>query len=389
MDIHLLKTEQLKPHEKTSQKRFERLLKKIYTEGTFSEPIVVDAKTNVILDGHHRHLVARALGITEVPCLCIDYAVDASVTVYPRRKGVSVSKSEVIKHGVAGELYPYKTTRHAFSESLPCCEPQVVPKESPIKDKKMYTTTFLRKETIASHTTAFYFKKPASYTFKAGQYTFLFPGLGQDVPGRYLSIASAPHEKELKFVVRIRNTHFKNLFVSLKSGDTIRIEEAGNSFVLPQEKTQDVVCIAGGVGVAPFLSMIQEEKFLHSKRGVTLFAFDRAPRTSIYSSLLCELQEILPAFTYVPIMTRLSQTSKMWDGEVGHIREELITKYVKNVDQNIFYISGAQPMAVAVKAFLINLGVTEDKIKVEHFCGYEGYICTHCLQRYTRSLIAS
>lgn len=389
MDIRLFKTEQLKPHENISQKRFERLLKKIFKEGIFNVPIIVDAKTNVILDGHHRHQVARALGIKEVPCLCVDYAEDPSVTVHPRRKGLDVSKRDVIQHGVAGELYPYKTTRHAFDEELPCCEPQDVPKESPIKSKKMYTATFIRKESIASRTTAFYFKKPEGYEFKAGQYTFLLPGFGEDVPGRYLSIASAPHEKELMFLVRMRNTPFKNLLTSLKEGDEVSMEEAGNSFVLPEEETQDVVCIAGGVGVAPFLSMIQEEKYLHSKRNITLFSSNRTPRTSVYSSHLEELQSTLPSFTYVPVMTRLSTTSKKWKGEVGHITEGQIIRYVKNARQSMFYIAGSQPMVVAVKTLLIGMGIKEDKIKVEHFCGYEGYLCTHCLQRYTRSLIAS
>ena len=45
--------------------------------------------------------------------------------------------------------------------------------------------------------------------------------------------------------------------LEMKVGDTISAGQLAGDFTLPKEKTRKIICIAGGIGVTPFRSMIK------------------------------------------------------------------------------------------------------------------------------------
>lgn len=113
---------QLKSHEKTSPWRVVVVLMQMMMDGMLVDPIVVDARSGVILDGHHRRRAGILLGLRSVPCWEVDYLFDDSITVAPRRSRIPVSKHEVVRRGISGRPYPHKTTRHAC-RNLPSSAP--------------------------------------------------------------------------------------------------------------------------------------------------------------------------------------------------------------------------------------------------------------------------
>ncbi len=98
----------LKPHEQILEARS-------YTSIT---PIAVDYKTAVVLDGHHRLDFLKRRGLP-APVLFFDYSV----------LEVNVSKEEVVRRALAGELFPPKTTWHTYKgrhiSELPTIEVKV------------------------------------------------------------------------------------------------------------------------------------------------------------------------------------------------------------------------------------------------------------------------
>ncbi len=104
----------LRPHERTRIYRVFEVLLELVTRKTFAHPIIVDAETNVILDGHHRCQAAKWLRLKSVPCICVPYKSDPSIQVHPRKKTIPISKSRVIEIGLSKTLFPPKTTRHVF-----------------------------------------------------------------------------------------------------------------------------------------------------------------------------------------------------------------------------------------------------------------------------------
>lgn len=101
----------LREHEQIEAERLREILREIQREGRLREPILVDKHSGVILDGHHRFHAYQVLGFQTIPCLLIDYQSDL-VEVRSRRPEIYVSKAEVIRRALSGELYPPKTTRH-------------------------------------------------------------------------------------------------------------------------------------------------------------------------------------------------------------------------------------------------------------------------------------
>ena len=94
------------------------LLRRILEDGVIRYPILVDSKTFVILDGHHRVEVARLLGLRYIPALLVDYDDDC-ISVSSWRDGVIVSKDMVRYYGLRGLLMPPKTSRHRVCFDIP------------------------------------------------------------------------------------------------------------------------------------------------------------------------------------------------------------------------------------------------------------------------------
>ena len=121
MKVDLVSLEVLRPHEETIPKKVDELEKMTHRWRAYVLPLVVDKKTGVILDGHHRHQVALRLDLKCLPCVQVDYTEDDTIEldVWPNCGRDYVSKEEVIKAGLNGELFTPKTSRHRLSDHLP------------------------------------------------------------------------------------------------------------------------------------------------------------------------------------------------------------------------------------------------------------------------------
>jgi L-serine kinase (ADP) len=106
--------QKLKPHEAV---HFGTLLKVIFSlliTREIKHPVLIDTKTCVILDGHHRARAAQLLGFQSIACKGYDYLNDSTIQVSQRRKEIPVSKDAVIRMGLSDAVFPQKTTRHIF-----------------------------------------------------------------------------------------------------------------------------------------------------------------------------------------------------------------------------------------------------------------------------------
>ena len=119
--MRLVPVEWLKAHEEIKPKNMEKLLEMTLKWDGFTKPLIADRATGTILDGHHRHAVARRLDLARIPAVCINYLDDASVELelWPASKLDSITKQDVIDMALSRNLYPPKTTRHRISDYLP------------------------------------------------------------------------------------------------------------------------------------------------------------------------------------------------------------------------------------------------------------------------------
>ena len=110
----------LKPLEKVFLYHLKNLSKMILSKGIVQTPIIADKKHGIVLDGSHRYIFFLMNGFKEVPVKFVDYH-DEHIRVGSRlihryliEEKMNISKEEVIKRGLSGNLFPPRTTRHFF-----------------------------------------------------------------------------------------------------------------------------------------------------------------------------------------------------------------------------------------------------------------------------------
>lgn len=120
--VQLVDITWLKPHEQVvSMERVAGLKKATISWDAYTEPLLVDLKTGAILDGHHRYNVGLQLRLKQVPAVLVDYLGDPTITVdvWPGCGRTKLTKEEVIEMALSENVFPPKTSRHRFTESLP------------------------------------------------------------------------------------------------------------------------------------------------------------------------------------------------------------------------------------------------------------------------------
>src|ERR1700675_185433 len=239
-----------------------------------------------------------------------------------------------------------------------------------------YQSALLGRTEVAEGTMAFQFEKPNNFTFKAGQYIDLTlsgsqPPLGpSDGMTHTFSIASSPLDEELVVTTRTRNTVFKQAISTLPIGSRAKIEGPMGSFTLHNNTARPAVFLAGGIGIAPFLSMLSyatEEKLRHP---IVLFYANRYLEDAAFINALWKLERANPRFRFVPTLTRVANHNGDWRGKTGYISSEMLFTQIGILRGPIYYVAGPPTMVAATRRTLAEVGVDEDDIRTEEFAGY-------------------
>jgi ferredoxin-NADP reductase len=141
------------------------------------------------------------------------------------------------------------------------------------------------------------------------------------------------------------------------------------SFTLHNNTARPAVFLAGGIGIAPFLSMLSyatEEKLRHP---IVLFYANRYLEDAAFIDALWKLERANPRFRFVPTLTRVSSNNG-WKGKIGRISSEMLLTHVGILRGPIYYIAGPPTMVAAARRTLSEVGVDEDDIRTEEFAGY-------------------
>jgi len=120
MKYKLIPTKEIRPLEMVFPHHLKNLTEMIYRDKAIRFPLIVERDYNIVLDGSHRYIFLLQDGYELAPVLYVDYD-DPNVRVGTSRlhrmlvkDKVMISKKEVIRRGVSGDLFPPRTTRHFF-----------------------------------------------------------------------------------------------------------------------------------------------------------------------------------------------------------------------------------------------------------------------------------
>lgn len=230
----------------------------------------------------------------------------------------------------------------------------------------------LKKEMVAHETMAFHWQKPEGFEFRAGQFgdfTLISPP-ETDSEGdvRGFSLASAPYEDFLMTATRLRDTAFKRVARNLEIGADVKMDAPYGSFTLHKTETTPAVFLIGGIGITPVRSIIAQATHDKLPHKVTLLYSNKTPDDAPFLSDLERYAQENPNFTFVPVMTRLKAGE--YKGEIGHVTQDMLKKYVPDLQTPIFYLSGPAGMVQTMRQLLVDAQANEDNIRTEEFSGY-------------------
>jgi len=236
----------------------------------------------------------------------------------------------------------------------------------------IYTTKLVKRETIARDTMAFYWEKPADFSFVAGQFCDITlidpPEIDEEGSIRGFSFVHAPFEDYLVTATRMRDTAFKRVIKDMPLGSEVKMDAPYGDYKLHKTETTPAVFLIGGIGATPVRSIVAQATHDKTAHSLTLLYSNKTPEDAAFTADFEGFAAENPNFTFVPVYTDV--TDEAWTGERGYIDADKLRKYVPDLAAPIYYLSGPAGMVAAMRKLLIEVGANEDNIRTEEFSGY-------------------
>jgi len=213
--------------------------------------------------------------------------------------------------------------------------------------------------------------------FQAGQYISLFVDMENIRTSRPYSISSPPsHIGYYDITVKqVENGLVSTYLLSrVKTGDQLESSSpAGHLYYNPLFHDKTMVCIAGGSGITPFMSMIEETVECGLDRSIHLFYGNKSQYDALFHHTLSELSARFENIHYYPV---IEDPSPGYQGAVGLITGDLIKTALGDLDNKTFYLCGPQLMYDFCVTELEKLNIPKRRIRKELF-GPPIDICSH------------
>lgn len=184
---------------------------------------------------------------------------------------------------------------------------------------------------------------------------------------RAYSIATDPADKtHIDIVIRLVPDGICTTYVfeHMEDGDDIKLNGPYGDFRLT-DNDKEMIFIAGGSGMAPFLSILAQMKNQNIQRKVTYFFGARSKRDLICLDEMKKFEEALPNFTFIPCLSQPMPDSD-WTGETGLVTT-IAKKHFPDMSDIEGYLCGSPGMCDACVVAMTENGMPEENIFFDKF----------------------
>ena len=242
-----------------------------------------------------------------------------------------------------------------------------------VSPKGRFRLTLVAIEKMAAGCYDYVFASDRAIAFAPGQYldwTLDVPRPDDRGNRRPFTIASAPGAETVRLGVKFYPgpSAFKRALAKMKPGDPIFASHVAGEFTLPRNPDEKIAFIAGGIGVTPFRSMVEEMVERGQSRPLVMFYGNNRLDEIAYADLFQRAHEELGMRTIYAIAE--DAPDDIDNVHPGLIDVDLIQREMPDFMERTFYLSGPRAMVLKFQALLKELGVARRRIKVDYFPGF-------------------
>ncbi len=226
--------------------------------------------------------------------------------------------------------------------------------------------TDIFEETVSTNTFRLVSEEPPLPPFQAGQYIALAVEVDGVRTSRPYSIASPPNQLGFYDITvrRVKDGVVSNhLLDRVQRGDVLESSgPVGEFYHNPIFHKKTMVCIAGGCGITPFMSMIREILECDMDRTVHLFYGNKDFEDVIFHENFRWLSERFENFHYYPV---IEEPPEGYDGCRGFITGKLVKDTLGDLEEKTFYLCGPRAMYDFCLPELEGLGIPRSRLRRE------------------------
>lgn len=222
---------------------------------------------------------------------------------------------------------------------------------------------------LTSDMREFTFQGPTAAMFIPGQYALIE---GPEGMTRCYSMSNLPNNGgEWHFIIkRVAGGHFSNWLFGLEVGESVTIDGPIGLAHVSETSQRDVICIAGGSGLAPIISIARAlASEQDTERLIHVFYGGRTPADicgeDYLSGFACWGERL--RFHSV-VSDEEAAKAAGWSGEIGFVHNSVISRFGDRVRDHEIYFAGPPPMATALQtALMIEMKVPFEQIHFDRF----------------------
>ncbi|WP_042346904.1 NO-inducible flavohemoprotein [Bacillus massiliigorillae] len=153
----------------------------------------------------------------------------------------------------------------------------------------------------------------------------------------------------------------------LNVGDVLEVTAPAGDFVFEAPEEKAVRFIAGGVGITPFMSMLNTLANEKTNKEISLLHATKNNIVQAFRDEIAQINEALPNFNTVSFYEELNGEANASSAiQEGRVTEEVLKELVNKGDAE-YYVCGPVPFMKFVITTLYALGVPKEQVKFEFF----------------------
>ena len=150
----------------------------------------------------------------------------------------------------------------------------------------------------------------------------------------------------------------------IQEGTEVWLKMPYGSFCIAPEADMQTVLIAGGSGITPFVSFLEQACDSKVQNAIRLFYGVRTRKHMIFESIIRECETRLPDFK-VWLFLESEKDTEGLAYRKSSLRFELIWDLLQRPDTSTYYLSGPLAMLTSFSSKLAEKGVSSENIRTD------------------------